>query len=884
MTPSSALHLTMSKQRGCKKAGVTRLDVRQSRCPAGRPLLRLDVHPQSGYPQSGYPQSGCRCPGGGDGCREQDVNRAVLYKCRVNQFLLKFSIIKKLIERKPFFHNFFEDLEKKQNFQKIKQILIWKKKNKKMQSFEIQNNQNEFNSSTPFFKKKFLKGYSKIHELKLVSIGLASPERIQSWAEKELPNGKIFGEVTNANTFHYRTFQPTKGGLFCERIFGPLKDFECACGKRQKPTALESKKILEHKQTTRYFCSNCDVEYTWSIIRRYQLGYIKLNAPVTHLWYLKTNPSYLSIFFDMKKKDLEAVVYCTDSLTLENVWKYKEQKTNFYHSSINDLYMSWQKLRNLEEKKHNFEKHFFNEKQKKVKDRKKLLSSDLFFSNKMQIKQSDFSQRKENLSPVQFKIFQKIQKQKQQILLFSLFEKLFEKNLKKVYGNNVLKRITKEFFLANKNNKKTKFDSFHIYSSASVHKVDRLQHRKMETQVQKSGETKDIFYRAEPHSTFLSNAEKQKAGIFFSQKKAEKNLFFPNSFFDFSAQNLGNENFSEKKNTKKLFVLFFFLFHFSNSLVLHMSHGENSTHFQDNKKRQVFTKRNLFFLLNIVSFLKKWKTFENFLSHKKQNKKSNFISQLQQFGHLFSNSKNIIESDKKRNDFSSTTPDCSPTLWRDADVFFNFELSTLFNIKRTQFLSYSFVHSPQKFLFAHLLPRVETSAFAVKDIQAGGLVENKNMFSFPMKNFKNTLQKEKSTFRVFNKFLDSENKRLSQKKQKKLQEFSRSGFLLETLEKEIKSKEKENKFSFQQQKISTHTKIKKSLNLSQQTIFKTKHQKNESALRSSKFLKNPVVTMSYNFLWKNDSDWKYFVYYNSLFFSEFEDIPIFEQTSIGRTK
>jgi DNA-directed RNA polymerase beta' subunit len=580
------------------------------------------------------------------------------------------------------------------------------------------------------------------------------------------------------------------------------------------------------------------------------LGYIKLNAPVTHLWYLKTNPSYLSIFFDMKKKDLEAVVYCTDSLTLENVWKYKEQKTNFYHSSINDLYMSWQKLRNLEEKKHNFEKHFFNEKQKKVKDRKKLLSPDLFFSNKIQIKQSDFSQKKENLSPVQFRIFQKIQKQKQQILLFSLFEKVFEKNLKKVYGNNVLKRITKEFFLANQNNKKI--------------------------------------------------------------KKAEKNLFFPNSFFDFSAQNFGNENFSEKKNTKKLFVLFFFLFHFSNSLVLHMSHGEKSTHVQDKKKRQVFTKRNLFFLLNIVSFLKKWKTFENFLSHKKQNKKSNFIYQLQQFGHLFSNSKHRIESDKKRNDSSLMT---------SADAFFNFELSTFLNIKRTQFLSYSFVNSPQKFLFAHLLPQGEKK----KDVHPPGLcpggkavlVENKNMFlpapaffkkktpaartssrtitsnQIPMKNFKNTLQKEKSTFRVFNKFLDSQNKRLSQKKQKKQREFSRSGFLLETLEKEIKSKEKENKFSFQQQKISTHTKMKKSLNFSQQTLFKTKHQKNESAFfkkktstlqvsrRSSKFLKNPVVTMSYNFLWKNDSDWKYFVYYNSLFFSEFEDIPILDQTQWG---
>ena len=86
-------------------------------------------------------------------------------------------------------------------------------------------------SSGNLFKvdpKEMLIEYSKIHELKLISIGLASPEKIQQWAEKILPNGKILGEVTNANTLHYKTFKPTKGGLFCERIFGPLKDFECS--------------------------------------------------------------------------------------------------------------------------------------------------------------------------------------------------------------------------------------------------------------------------------------------------------------------------------------------------------------------------------------------------------------------------------------------------------------------------------------------------------------------------------------------------------------------------------------------------------------------------------------------------------------------------------
>lgn len=220
-------------------------------------------------------------------------------------------------------------------------------------------------------QKKLLNGYSKIHELKLVTIGLASPEKIQSWAEKELPNGKIFGEVTNANTFHYRTFKPSKGGLFCERIFGPLKDFSCACGKRKKLTAIESKKILEHEQTPRSFCPNCDVEYTWSILRRYQLGYIKLNAPVTHLWYFKTNPSYLSILFDLKRKDLESIIYCTQTITIENIWKYSEQNSNLTNSPT-DLYLRWQKFFSIEQKTKEHQMIFQNKKEKQRKKNKTL--------------------------------------------------------------------------------------------------------------------------------------------------------------------------------------------------------------------------------------------------------------------------------------------------------------------------------------------------------------------------------------------------------------------------------------------------------------------------------------------------------------------------------
>lgn len=168
-----------------------------------------------------------------------------------------------------------------------------------------------------------LTGYSRIQELKLVKVGIASSDQIISWAEKLLPNGKIFGEVLNANTLHYKTFKPQKGGLFCQRIFGPLKDFECACGIVRKPSSEETlvQSLVQDRKPKRTYCSVCDVEYTWSVIRRYQLGYIQLASPVTHLWYLKANPSYLSMLLDLRKKDLEDIIYCSHTLTLEDYWR-----------------------------------------------------------------------------------------------------------------------------------------------------------------------------------------------------------------------------------------------------------------------------------------------------------------------------------------------------------------------------------------------------------------------------------------------------------------------------------------------------------------------------------------------------------------------------------
>nr|YP_010865399.1 RNA polymerase beta [Cymodocea rotundata]WGT74307.1 RNA polymerase beta [Cymodocea rotundata] len=132
-------------------------------------------------------------------------------------------------------------------------------------------------------------------------IGLVSPQQISAWANKILPNGEVVGEVTKPYTFHYKTNKPEKDGLFCERIFGPIKSGICACGNYRV--------IGTEKEDTK-FCEQCGVEFVDSRIRRYQMGYIKLACPVTHVWYLKRLPSYIANLLDKPLKELEGLVYC----------------------------------------------------------------------------------------------------------------------------------------------------------------------------------------------------------------------------------------------------------------------------------------------------------------------------------------------------------------------------------------------------------------------------------------------------------------------------------------------------------------------------------------------------------------------------------------------
>nr|YP_010859619.1 RNA polymerase beta' subunit [Coccothrinax crinita]YP_010859705.1 RNA polymerase beta' subunit [Cryosophila warscewiczii]YP_010863131.1 RNA polymerase beta' subunit [Zombia antillarum]WGM74045.1 RNA polymerase beta' subunit [Coccothrinax crinita]WGM74131.1 RNA polymerase beta' subunit [Cryosophila warscewiczii]WGM80374.1 RNA polymerase beta' subunit [Zombia antillarum]WGM80460.1 RNA polymerase beta' subunit [Zombia antillarum] len=145
--------------------------------------------------------------------------------------------------------------------------------------------------------------YSMIDRYKhqQLRIGPVSPQQIRAWANKILPNGEIVGEVKKPYTFHYKTNKPEKDGLFCERIFGPIKSRICACG---------NYRVIRAEKEDPKFCEQCGVEFVDSRIRRYQMGYIKLACPVTHVWYLKRLPSYIANLLDKPLKELEGLVYC----------------------------------------------------------------------------------------------------------------------------------------------------------------------------------------------------------------------------------------------------------------------------------------------------------------------------------------------------------------------------------------------------------------------------------------------------------------------------------------------------------------------------------------------------------------------------------------------
>ena len=136
----------------------------------------------------------------------------------------------------------------------------------------------------------------KFHQLE---IGLASPKEIRSWAERFLPNGEVVGEVTSWETVNYKTLKPEPNGLFCQKIFGPVIDYTCACGKKALKLNIG-------------FCPKCGVERTTSQVRRYRMGYISLKQPVGHTLYASQKPSPLGLCLNWSNKKLQAVLYGTE--------------------------------------------------------------------------------------------------------------------------------------------------------------------------------------------------------------------------------------------------------------------------------------------------------------------------------------------------------------------------------------------------------------------------------------------------------------------------------------------------------------------------------------------------------------------------------------------
>ena len=142
----------------------------------------------------------------------------------------------------------------------------------------------------------FFKQQTDTDDFDAIRVGLASPEMIRSWS---------FGEVKKPETINYRTFKPERDGLFCAKTFGPIKDYECLCGKYKR---------LKHRGVV---CEKCGVEVTLTKVRRERMGHIELACPVAHIWFLKSLPSRIGLLTDMILKDLEKVLYFESFIVTE---------------------------------------------------------------------------------------------------------------------------------------------------------------------------------------------------------------------------------------------------------------------------------------------------------------------------------------------------------------------------------------------------------------------------------------------------------------------------------------------------------------------------------------------------------------------------------------
>jgi DNA-directed RNA polymerase subunit beta' len=141
-----------------------------------------------------------------------------------------------------------------------------------------------------------LKSQGQAEDFDAIKIGLASPEKIRSWS---------YGEVKKPETINYRTFKPERDGLFCAKIFGPIKDYECLCGKYKR---------LKHRGVV---CEKCGVEVTLAKVRRERMGHIDLASPVAHIWFLKSLPSRMGLLLDVTLREIERILYFEAYVVIE---------------------------------------------------------------------------------------------------------------------------------------------------------------------------------------------------------------------------------------------------------------------------------------------------------------------------------------------------------------------------------------------------------------------------------------------------------------------------------------------------------------------------------------------------------------------------------------
>src|SRR5918994_2115825 len=153
----------------------------------------------------------------------------------------------------------------------------------------------------------------EVNNFNAVRITLASPDQIRSWSR---------GEVTKPETINYRTLKPERDGLFCERIFGPQKDWECACGKYKR---VRYKGIV---------CDKCGVEVTRAKVRRERMGHIELASPVSHIWFVKGTPSRIGLLLDMTPRTLEQILYFAKYVVID---VHENQRTRLVSAIQQDV-------------------------------------------------------------------------------------------------------------------------------------------------------------------------------------------------------------------------------------------------------------------------------------------------------------------------------------------------------------------------------------------------------------------------------------------------------------------------------------------------------------------------------------------------------------------